>query len=179
MGEDIFQRGRLLAPAGQAEGGFEGSDCVRQAQLVLVGQDGDFAGGNALRERGPAEHGLVCDGRPTALGDAIAFGKADLALVDDGDGEADNLFIRGQLADPRIQAVIVNALSHGGGKGESGGKADNKRAQESHVFISSFMARPGARHTKTLRQCKEGWMKPGAACIPGPGRTGRPDRFLS
>ena len=139
----IFERRRGFTAIGKSQRGCVFRYRVGDVQARFCRKDRDFGRGHAFGQGCPTKHRLVCNGLSARLGDAIPFGKGDLAPVDHGNREADNVFICGEPRQPGIQTVIVYELCvRCDGKRDHGQQARDGKAWKPHWTSSNSFAQP-------------------------------------
>ncbi len=93
----------MLVAAGQAQRRRIIGDRGVQRQLPLPGQPRHHVAGDALGQRGPAEHRVRSHRLAVAGGGlAIALEEADLAILDDADCEPDHAALGSDMLQPLV-----------------------------------------------------------------------------
>ena len=136
--QQIDEIGGRLVAAGEPHRAVR-VDRLEQRQSPLVREQGDHVAGDALGERGPAEHG-VDPHRIVAPrgGQPIALDEPDLAALDHADREADHAGPLHQSLEPGVEPGIIDIAGLG-----RGGALDGHVETGVRVFGGSRRA-PGA-----------------------------------
>jgi hypothetical protein len=187
--EDVGDGRLLLVAAGQANGGAVFGDRLVEVDLPFGGENRNHVAGDALRHRGPAEDGVDAD-RLARSGDgfAIALEEADLAVLDDADGEADHRALPDEPLEPLVDARIIDDARRralalldggellvgdaerrriplpGGAEGDVGGGPEEEEKQQERGDADDRQGNFASR------QCSA----PGSGCGPGRRITRRP-----
>jgi hypothetical protein len=89
-------------------------DGVVPGKFALIDEDGDGSGGEGFRVGGDAEEGVGIDGFGAGeTADAIALGVHQLAVLDNGDGDAGHLEAFLDAGDPGVEVCGLGQQGSG------------------------------------------------------------------